>query len=106
METDNPALDVRNRLLESLHSTRLISGLTHNFYRYPARMSPELAHAVITQFSNPDDIILDPFMGGGTTIVEALANGRRAIGIDLNPLAAFVTLVKTTPLSYDDQLLI
>jgi hypothetical protein len=37
-------------------------------------------------------------MGGGTTIVEALARGRRAIGNDLNSLAAFITKVKVTPL--------
>jgi hypothetical protein len=38
-------------------------------------------------------------MGGGTTCVEALQLGRRSIGNDLNPLAVFVTRVKTTPLS-------
>ena len=46
--------------------------------------------------------MLDPFMGGGTTIVEAAASGRRAIGSDLNELAHFVTRVKTTPLSEND----
>lgn len=38
-------------------------------------------------------------MGGGTTIVEALAGGRRAIGSDPNSLATFITRVKTTPLT-------
>jgi len=42
-------------------------------------------------------------MGGGTTIVEAIANGRIAYGIDINPLAYFVTKVKTTPLSPNDE---
>src|SRR5215213_9710798 len=41
-------------------------------------------------------------MGGGTTLVEALAHGRRSVGVDLNPLATFVTTVKTTPLSDRD----
>ncbi len=36
-------------------------------------------------------IILDPFMGGGTTIVEALRLGIKPIGIDINPVAWFVT---------------
>jgi len=36
-------------------------------------------------------IILDPFMGGGTTIVEALRLGCKVIGVDLNPVAWFVT---------------
>ena len=41
-------------------------------------------------------------MGGGTTIVEALSLGRKAIGLDINALAHFVTTVKTTPLSEND----
>ncbi len=41
-------------------------------------------------------------MGGGTTIVEALSLGRKAVGVDINSLAHFVTTVKTTPLSDRD----
>lgn len=77
-----------------------VSGLTHAFYHYPARFSPTFAGAAIEAFSEPRQLVLDPFMGGGTTIVEAVARGRRAIGSDLNSLAVFVTRVKTTTLSY------
>jgi hypothetical protein len=45
---------------------------------------------------------MDPFMGGGTSIVEALASGRSAVGIDINSLAHFITTVKTTPLGQGD----
>lgn len=76
----------------------LVSGLTHKFYRYPARFSPQFAASAIKCFSKPGDLVLDPYMGGGTTIVEALAAGRRAVGNDLNSLAAFIAKVKTTPL--------
>lgn len=44
-------------------------------------------------------IILDPFMGGGTTIVEALRLGHKAIGVDLNPVAWFSVKVETTQTS-------
>jgi len=79
-----------------------VSGLTHNFYRYPARLSPIFVRAAIEAFSSPGDLVLDPFMGGGTTLVEALALGRDAIGIDISELAAFVSEVKTTVFSHDD----
>lgn len=92
-----------NNILEFLHSTKHIEGLTHNYYRYPARMLPELAREIILYFSEHGDIILDPFMGGGTTIVEALATGRRAIGFDINSLAIFIAEAKTTPLSPRDH---
>ena len=80
-----------------------VSGLTHAFYRYPARFSPTFAGAAIEAFSMPGQLVLDPFMGGGTTIVEAVARGRQAIGNDLNSLALFVTRVKTTPLNYKER---
>ena len=35
--------------------------------------------------SRPDDIILDPFMGSGTTLVAAKTMGRRAVGLDNDP---------------------
>jgi hypothetical protein len=76
-----------------------VVGWTHNFYRYPARFSPAFAGAAIENFSRPGQIVLDPYMGGGTVIVESLARGRKAVGNDLNSLAAFVTKVKTTPLA-------
>lgn len=76
-----------------------VTGLTHTFYRYPARFSPSFARACIERFSRPGDTVLDPYMGGGTTVVEAMVHGRRAIGSDLNELAVFVTRVKATPLS-------
>jgi hypothetical protein len=74
-------------------------GLTHTFYKYPARFSPEFARSAIATFTKPGDVILDPFMGSGTTLVEALASGRNAIGSDISSLAYFVAQVKTTLLS-------
>lgn len=89
--------------VDSIHSTQRVQGFTHNFYRYPARFSPEFAREVIEKFSRRDDCILDIFMGGGTSIVEAIAAGRKVIGVDINSLALFITEVKTTPLSLEDQ---
>lgn len=45
-------------------------------------------------------IILDPFMGGGTTVVEALRLGCKVIGIDLNPVAWFVTKKEIDPIDF------
>ena len=103
MDIEPTALQI---LLDAIHSKRPVEGLTHDLYRYPARFSPEFARAVIDQFSSVGSYMIDPFMGGGTSIVEAVAMGRYAIGIDLNPLAHFITDVKTTPLTSQDTTLI
>jgi hypothetical protein len=79
------------------------SGSTHHFYHYPARFAPPIARAVISAFSSPGDWVLDPFMGGGTTVIEGLALGRRMIGVDLNALAHFVATTRTRPLSSEDH---
>jgi hypothetical protein len=82
-------------VISAAQDTSPVSGLTHNFYRYPARFSPNFVQSVIEQFSAPGDLVADPFMGGGTTLVEALALGREALGFDISSLASFVTEVKT-----------
>ncbi|MEW6246604.1 MAG: DNA methyltransferase [Nitrospirota bacterium] len=48
-----------------------------------------------------DKVILDPFMGGGTTVVEALRLGCRVIGIDLNPVAWFIVKTEVEPVDLD-----
>ena len=65
------------KLIASARNTVPVGGLTHNFYKYPARFSPEFARAAIEAFTEPGDLVLDPYVGGGTTLVEA-----RALGIE------------------------
>ncbi len=76
-----------------------VAGLTHSFYRYPARFSPAFAREAVRAFSKPGQVVLDPFVGGGTTLVEASYLGRKAVGLDVSTLATFISAVKTTPLS-------
>ncbi|MHB8347383.1 MAG: DNA methyltransferase [Acidiferrobacterales bacterium] len=83
------------RLVAAARDMSPVCGLTHNFYRYPARFSPILVRAAVEAFTDPGDLVLDPFMGGGTTLVEALALGRQALGTDISSLATFVSEVKT-----------
>lgn len=42
-------------------------------------------------------VVLDPFMGGGTTVVEAMRLGCKVIGVDLNPVAWFIDKAETEP---------
>lgn len=100
----NKSLQVEDlgRIRQAALSTKPVDGLTHCHYKYPARFSPEFVGTTIDVLSSPRDVVLDPYMGGGTTIVEALARKREAVGCDLNSLAVFVTRVKTALLSDRD----
>ncbi len=79
-----------------------VTGFTHGFYKYPARFSPSFARAAIQAFTDPGDLILDPHVGGGTALVEALALGRHAVGVDVSALAEFVSSAKTALYEEDE----
>ena len=52
--------------------------------KHPAQFPEQLAEDHITSWSNVGDVILDPFMGSGTTLVVAKRLGRKAVGIELS----------------------
>ncbi|MGL6178743.1 MAG: DNA methyltransferase [Tannerellaceae bacterium] len=71
---------------------------THCYHNYPAMMIPQIARKLIYDFAPQDSLklILDPYMGSGTTLVESAIKGVDSVGIDINPLARFISEVKTT----------
>jgi hypothetical protein len=50
-------------------------------------MHPAIARRIVAAYSEGREVVLDPFAGGGTVVLEAMLAGRRAAGVDLNPLA-------------------
>ncbi len=62
-------------------------------------MIPQVAHRLIKEYSKEGDVLLDPFCGSGSVLVEAKITRRYSWGIDLNPLAALIARVKTTPIN-------
>src|SRR6266545_774354 len=50
---------------------------------HPAKMLPDLARRIIAEYSPPGGLVVDPMCGIGTTLVEAAALGRRAVGVEL-----------------------
>lgn len=68
----------------------------HGWHRYVGRFPAQLVRAIINSFAlNEDDLILDPFCGSGTTVVEARLLGIPAIGIEISPLSAMISRVKS-----------
>lgn len=55
----------------------------------------------ILNFTQPGDIVLDPFGGSGVTVIEAIMNGRKGVHIDLNPLSKFLVDSLLEPVDFN-----
>lgn len=69
---------------------------THGYHVYPAMMIPQVARRLIRNYAPRGGVLLDPFCGSGTSLVEARLAGVNSYGIDLNPFAVFLARAKTT----------
>lgn len=77
-------------------TTRHTRYVTHGYHTYPAKFIPQLAGRLIKELSRKGDCVLEPFMGSGTTLVEAKLLGRTSVGVDINPVAHMISVAKTT----------
>jgi DNA modification methylase len=64
---------------------------------YPAAFPPELPYRIIKLFSNLGEIVLDPFLGSGTTMKVAIENKRSCIGYEIDPSLRPLILSKLSP---------
>ena len=74
----------------------LARALTHGFHSYAGRMHPSTARTAIAELTKPGQRVLDPFCGSGTVLVESMAAGRAAVGVDASPLAILIAKVRST----------
>ncbi|MBE6324771.1 MAG: site-specific DNA-methyltransferase [Bacteroidales bacterium] len=81
-------------------STRKMNEYGNRIYnRYPARSVFLVPRAILAQYKNKNLKVLDPFMGSGTTAVEALISGNRPFGTEMDPFARMIADVSTTVFS-------
>lgn len=92
--------------LVSNNITRSINQyLTHWIYPYKGKFHPQMIRALLNCMQiNSGDKILDPFIGSGTTAVEAQLLGINCIGIDISEVCYLVSSVKTNSHKYVSQL--
>jgi len=74
------------------------SAYTHSYHRYPAKFIPQIVDKLVSKYTESGDVVMDPFGGCGTTLVEAKLLGRNSIGVDVNPIAKLITQAKVTPI--------
>lgn len=64
---------------------------------YRACFKPQLPRFFITRLTDPGDVVFDPFMGRGTTLLEAALHGRQTLGNDVNPLSRMLLEARLDP---------
>jgi DNA modification methylase len=70
--------------------------VAHDWYRFVLSFPPHLVRNYLQRFGvGPDQTVLDPFCGTGTTIVECKKLGIPSVGVEANPFAHFASVVKT-----------
>jgi DNA modification methylase len=68
----------------------------HRLHPYLGKFIPQLVEWFLARYFQPDDVILDPFMGSGTTLVQGNEMHMHTIGIDISPFNCLIARVKTT----------
>jgi DNA modification methylase len=79
-------------LARALEQDGRVERTTHGFHTYPAGLHPDAAQVLVGAFPGA---VHDPFCGGGTVLVEAILQGRKATGGDLSSIALLVASART-----------
>lgn len=75
----------------------------HEWFKYREGFAGTLIDELIEDSNlNANDIVVDPFVGSGTTLVSAVSKGYDAVGIDVNPMSAMISKVKSSTYSKTD----
>ena len=78
-----------------------VAYLTHSFFKYPCKYIPQIPSWAIKKYAKSNSVILDPFCGSGTTLVEASLGGHKGLGVEIDKFGQMLTMVKTTKVSDD-----
>ncbi len=93
-------LSLAKELVHHLNYAILAKAHTQMYlmHKWWARKPHNVVHDYIERYTSKGDIILDPFCGSGVTPIEAIKMGRKAIGVDLDPIATFITQMTARPI--------
>lgn len=86
--------------IQQYNQTRSVNQyLTHWFYPYKGKFHPQMIRALLNIIGvKEEEIVLDPFIGSGTTALECQLLGINCVGIDISPLCVLISRVKTESL--------
>jgi hypothetical protein len=93
--------DIDHGQLFGLSLSNSTTTFTHGLHRFAAKYIPQVPAWALDNFGTRSSVVLDPFMGSGTTLVEGIIRGGINIGVDIDPLARFIAQAKVTTADHD-----
>ncbi len=93
--------EIEHGQLFALRLSNNTTTFTHGLHRFAAKYIPQVPAWALDNFGSRTSVVLDPFMGSGTTLVEGILRGGTNIGIDIDPLARFIARAKVTPADHE-----
>jgi tRNA G10 N-methylase Trm11 len=79
--------------------------ITHWFYPYKGKFHPQMVRGLANIMGmKEDDVLLDPFVGSGTTVVEGALLGLRSVGYDISPLCVLISKVKANTIHHLEKI--
>ena len=85
------------------HKADTYTGI-YAMHKYWSKKPYNIIRDFIKKYSNENEIVLDPFSGSGISVIESIILGRKAIGIDINPSAIFITEQMIKKINTNDAL--
>lgn len=79
-----------------------VNKFTHGFFKYPCKFIPHIPRWAIMKYTSEGDIVVDPFAGSGTTLLESVILKRNGLGIDFDNFSHLLCKAKTKPLNLNE----
>lgn len=99
-QTDQATVERAHLDLRDSNGTRQATRYgPHGIHEYKGKFNPQVVRALSNVVDADADILIDPFCGSGTALVEGLRLGMRVVGIDHSPIACFIAEAKLTAMS-------
>src|SRR5699024_9504974 len=102
IEVESLPINIQNGKTYAINQSNPNS-FSHGYFKYPCKFIPEIPKWALRKYvGNDKAIILDPFNGSGTTLLESILNGNYAYGVEIDSFAKLLTKVKTTLLESNE----
>ncbi|MFC1808281.1 DNA methyltransferase [Candidatus Omnitrophota bacterium] len=80
-------------------ATTNVGYFTHGYFKYPCKFIPQVPRWAILKYTKPGQLVLDPFAGSGTSLVESVLQERNGLGVDFDKLSQLLCKTKTQKLN-------